>query len=247
MWESSPGRARGRRTVVAVAVGLLAGVSLLSGCSGSSGGEVSGGALTPSTKAKELLIQAKENVADKQSVHIGGLMVTGGAAMDLDVNVIGLGATGSLGANGGKAQVRVVDGQLYLNGDAIFWDALKKGTGDGFSDSWVKLSASSGAPFADLLSLAPVTGAVEKWGPTESAWAQIPGREVDGEKTVGLRNLQSGHGDTVYVSTAKPPMPLQIELAQGGQLNFTRWDGKPKAPVTAPKEPLDATLFKLNG
>jgi hypothetical protein len=246
MSVTSPRRVLRSRTLAAAA-GLFVGLALMSGCSTSSSVDLSGERMVPSSKAREALRQTKATVAGLESVHIKGLMVVSGSAMTVDLSVAARAAGGTLEVNGGKAEVRVLGGRLYLKGDWAFWDALRKGAGEDFADSWIEVSKEFGPQSAGLLGLVPASTVLDKLAPTEASWTEVPGRKLDGTETVGLRRLQSGHGDTVYVAKGKPAYPIGIELAQGGLLTFSQW-GKPvKAPAAPPEPVLDATEVTLRG
>jgi hypothetical protein len=244
-WSSGVVNRRWVLTVAAAA--LVAGTGLASGCSKSEPGPVKGQAMVPAPKFQEALRAAKEAVAGKKSVRIKGLIVADGSAMTIDFGVVGGSGGGSVELDGGKADARVINGSLYLNGDNVFWDALKKGSSNDFADSWVQVSHTSGAQFAALLDLIPAGGMLDTLAPTNSSWTDVEGRTLNGVETVGLRDVQSGHGNTVYVGKAKPGIPVGIELAKGGLLEFTGWGSAVKAPVMPPQPVLDAMDMKLKG
>jgi hypothetical protein len=231
-----------RRALAAGAVGAL-GLAALSGCSKSSSANVAGQRARPSSKARELLMRAKQTVATAKSAMITGMIVAGRASMTVDLGVVDSHAVGTATINGGKAEIRVVNGELYLNGDTTFWEGIQKGSGLGFTDGWVKMVAQCAPACAALLDLVPVGETIQRLAPTQGSWAEAPGRTLNDVETLGVRNIASG-GNTVYISKGDVARPVGVELSTGGLLIFDAW-GKPvKAPSKPPGPILDASVWR---
>jgi hypothetical protein len=243
---SSPRRTGRGRILITAAVAAVVGLVSVPGCSKSPSTNVSGGKMISSSEAHDLLTEAKAGVSKVKSVRVAGLIVAGGSAMTVDLGLAAASAGGTVEVNGAKAEVRVINGQLYLKGGAEFWDALKKGVGAGFGDSWVKASAHTGPQFAALLDLVPATSALDRLAPGNSSWTTVLGRKLDGADTVGVRDTASGHGNTMYISKNKPPKPLGIELSKGGLLSFKSWGAAVKAPAVPAESVLDASDATLD-
>jgi hypothetical protein len=240
-----PRRPRRGRSLPAVAVGLMVGLALMSGCSKSSSTNVTGEKLVASAKAHDLLIQAKAAVEGARSVRVKGTITAGGSIMTVNLGIGASTAVGTVDVNGSPAEARILNGRLYLMGDTVFWDALKQGVGAGFGGSWVQVSAHTGPQFGALLDLVPPPTALDKLAPTNSSWAQVPGRKVNGSDTLGVRDIQVGHGNTLYISKDKPGSPVGIAQASGGFLTFSSW-GKPvETPVSPGEDVLDASEATL--
>jgi hypothetical protein len=240
-------RAVGRPALVAA---LAIGILVATGCSSGSAGPQapsSGPSLTASTKAKSLLADAKIAAARATSVEVTGPLTLGPSTATVDLTLAGTGVAGTVRIGGGQAEVRAVAGQLYVRGDAAFWNALVKGTGKEFAAQWVRVSAATAAEFGALLRFVPVEAWLDALAPSAADRAEVPGQVVNGVSTVGLQGLASAADVTVYVSTGKPAYPLLIRTGGGGAVTLSRWGATVKAPVAPTGSMVDATRVSLRG
>lgn len=259
-----PGTAAG---TVAVGAATAALVLLLAGC-GSGGSSTASGtttspvptptwtlsyapepgaSLTASARAAELLHQAKVAMADTVSVHVQGLLTFDRRTVLLDLNAGESGATGTMRAGDGTAQTVITQHTLYLKGDQDFWRAFEGGDQPVLTGKWARVSEKTSPIFGAVLDVFPVQEWVERIAPVEDKQAELPGKTIDGQATVGVRRLDNGAAETLYLSTGTTVRPVLIVPAQGGALQLSRWDAKipeAKAPV---RDVLDVSRTALGG
>lgn len=242
----------GRRAVArpALTAALAIGILLVAGCSSGSAGRPapsSGLSLTASAKAKTMLADAKVAAGRATSVQVTGPLTLGPSTATVDLTLAGTGVGGTVRIGGGQAEVRAVGGQLYVRGDAAFWDALVKGTGKQFAAQWVRASGTTAAEFGALLRFVPVEAWLDGVAPSAADRAEVPGQVVNGVSTVGLQGLASAADVTVYVSTGKPAYPMLVRTAGGGAVTLSRWGAPVKALVAPTGSMVDATRVSLRG
>jgi hypothetical protein len=140
---------------------------------------------------------------------------------------------------GAQIQFVAVSGQLYLNADAAFWEAIGATATDSsaLGNKWVTASASlasqlqSVAGFSRLATyLASVSGRVSNAGN-----AVTP----DGRQSVKL----NAGGDAVYVSSSGPACPLYLHVgvntASSADIALSNFNAN--VAVTPPPNPVDGT------
>jgi hypothetical protein len=220
------------------------GAASASGASAGAGASGQSGPGKASARAAQLLATAKLAAARAESVRVSGPLRIGSIEVTVDLAVGTSSASGTLRAGTGTAQARVISADLYLQGDAAFWNALVPGIGAQFQDRWVRVSANTAPEFAAVIGLVPVSAALDRLAP-DGARQEIAGEKVNGADTVGLRGL--GHVDTVYVSTAQPGYPLRVKPASGGSLTFAQWGGAASPAAGPTGVVIDATRFTLHG
>lgn len=266
---NGPGRRVPGTTVRVSAVGAATAalVLLLAGC-GSGGSTTSSGAttspvptptwtlsyapepgvsLTASARAAELLHQAKVAMADTLSVHVQGLLTFDRRTVLLDLDAGESGATGTIRAGGGTAQAVITQHTLYLKGDKDFWRAFEGGDEPVLAGKWARVSEKTAPIFGAVLDVFPVQEWVERIAPVEDKQAELPGKTIDGQATVGVRRLDKEAAETLYLSTGTKAYPVLVVPAQGGALKLSRWDAKvpeAKAPVG---DVLDVSRTALGG
>jgi hypothetical protein len=230
------------KVMSAVLVGAAAGALALSGCSGGSAGTK----LVDSPQAHQLLDQTKKSAkaAAVSGVRLDGPMVVGATTLTLSLRMSPTSAIGTILTSTGAADVRMLNGALFVNGDGVFWDTLKPGTSAQYAGTWVKVSAKTAPAFAQVLSLIPLGPALDTLAPSSDPRAEVPGRTINGTQTVGLQSL-STPPNIVFLPKSGSSYPLQLQLAKGGVLTFTEWGTKMPAPPAPDGPVLDLTKRTL--
>jgi hypothetical protein len=256
--HGSHGARPGRRGVPHVRVGLAAALLVavapagLSGCSRGTAAPAAtsqAGSSSParSTAALALLTKARGAALEAGTVRARGTVGAGGRSLSVDLTVGGAGAVGTVRSSGGTAQVRVIGPDLFLLGDAAFWNGLQPGVGPVFAGTWTEVSEQTAPEFGPVLRLVPVTSWFTKVAPSEVGWVEAPGKTVDGVVTKGLRAVDKGVIDTLYVAAGGPGYPVQLTEGPGLALTFGNW-GVAVPAVTPPTgRVLDARRMPLRG
>lgn len=169
---------------------------------------------------------------------------SGQTELDLAVDSDG-NCSGTVGAEGGTAQIIVADGQQFLKGDEAYWIAsLDETRGPTMSnlvgDRWVQLpeSAQSFDSFCNLDSFLgefEVEDAPETKGDLD---------EIDGLSVISLTEEEDGGTTTTWIATDDPHYVVRIENDgdEAGQIDFSDFD----EPVDAEAPPADE-IADLNG
>jgi hypothetical protein len=250
-----------RRRGVSLAAGCLAASAvLLAGCSGhhgkNSGASASAGAPKGQTVAIQLLSRTRISAAKATSVRIRGSMPFAGKRAQVDLLVRSTdGVFGTIAIGSGSASFRVTQGNLYVKGNAAFWNALEPGTGPAFADRWVQASPQTGAEFATLIQLGAIPTALNTLVPPDGTPTASDGKTVAGQRTIAIKRAgtpqtpgtPASESETLYVAKNDPGYPVLIEYPGGASLTFSRWGG-PAPVVTPPPGPvLDVMRTPLHG
>ena len=234
---------------IAVAM-TVAATALTAACSSSAGATTASSAPAVTTApiaqgAAGLLAQSSASVQGAGSVRLRGTLPLGSASISADVRVGATDAIGTVRAGTGQAEVRLVQGRLYVRGDDDFWDAVMSGTGTVLGGRWTEVSATTAAAFHALLTVMPAGRALDRLA-SGGTPIKVTGPVVDGVATIGLKSKGSAP-DTVYVSTRSPYYPLIAEPAAGGKVRFADWTATVLTVKTPPAPVLDATRTVSGG
>ena len=224
---------------------VVAAVALLSGCG--DGGEVetkSDPRSTRSPSAKpldgltppQILAKSKAAALAAGSVHVSG--DSDGVAMDIRASKTGDGrGTMTYGADGGKVDILVRNGQLYVKGDKQFWTKnANKAVAQLLTGKWLKDDKQK-PQFGDLAEILALDKILEEGLQPEGTISRVKGRDVGGQATVGLLDKTAKGGDegTLYIAEADEALPLLVVSAEGEQITFNEW-GDPVKVAAPPKD-----------
>lgn len=203
---------------------LLAG--LLAGCGSSSAPAGNGIA---SKTPDEIVAAAKAAATTAATAHVSGSIVDEGKPISLNMELVaGKGGKGRLTLEGLTIRLIQVDGAVYLNGSAAFYEHVAgPAAAQLLQGKWLKAPA-TGKEFASLASLTDLGKLI---GGTLSAHGQLVHagtRTINGQPAVGVSDATKG--GTLYVASTGTAYPIQIVKAgtNGGAITFDRWN----QPVT---------------
>ena len=240
------------RPVAAVVAALM----VLSGCGGGGDSTAKPKAEQSSTKQSSPPPRPLEGLSPGQileksvaaaraegSVHISG--VAEQVSMDIRTSATGDGQ-GTLSFPGeGKVDVLVRAGQIYLKGDKVFWTkTANKSVAQILSGKWLK-DDKKDPQFGDLAKIISLEDFLKEGLKPEGRMTRVPGRDVDGQATVGLLDTTSDGQQvgTLFVAELDAPLPLLVVSAEGEQVSLSEW-GEP-VEVAAPPQDLVIDIAEL--
>ena len=220
---------------------LLAVAFALAGCGGSSSGNG-----VESKSATQILEAAKTAAAQAKSVHIDGTIRSGGKPVSLDMQLLaGKGGKGKISQEGFTIQLIQVNGAVYINGSASFYDHVGgSAAAQLLQGKWLKAPANSGelASLAELTNLGKLIGTALAGHGT---LAKGTTTTIEGQKAIAIDDTTKG--GTLYVATSGAPYPLEIAKsgAESGKVVLDGWN----QPVTlsAPAGAIDIGKLQKAG
>lgn len=215
--------------------GLLLGALALAGCGSSSAGN----GLASSTPA-ESIARAKAAADSAGSVYISGTLVSKGAPVSLEMELLaGKGGRGRVAQNGLSFELVQVGGIVYIDGSAAFYRHIGgSAAAQILRGRWLKAPADTPefAPIAALTDLGRLIGsALASRGPLTNGGVTT----VHGQKAVAIDDVSQD--ETVYIAATGKPYPLEVvkDGGRGGAVVFDRWNEPIK--LVAPADALDVT------
>lgn len=184
--------------------------------------------------ADEILAKATEAAKGATAVRVSGAM----EELELDISLVkGRGATGSITQDGAKAEIIVVDDEIFLKGDEAFYQSLG---GDAIvrllGDKWLKVPAGGEGfeSFEQITDMDALLGQALK--PEGETLTKGEVTDLDGTPAVPLRTDR--RKGTLYIATEGEPFPLKI-IGDGdrGEITFDGWNEP--AELVAPTDVID--------
>ncbi|WP_040338791.1 hypothetical protein [Candidatus Blastococcus massiliensis] len=214
------------RSLTAPAV-LLSAALLLSACGGDSPLEGKTG-----PEVAELAADALEEAG---AVRMSGTMTEDGQEMEVDLQLQGDDAAGTITVDGTEIELISVDGDVYMKAspDLLASFGLPEDIAAEFEGQWILMPADAAADFEDF----SLKGfADELRNPDGEIKDETRSDELDGDSVV---IVEQEDGSTLTVKDDDPAYPLQITGAGDaeGTVNFTN-HGK-KEDISAPEDVLD--------
>jgi hypothetical protein len=236
-----------RGLTVAVALWLL--IALLSGCGGgSSSSSSSSSSNGVADKSPADILAATKVAADAaKTVHVSGSIVSDGAPITLDMNLLaGKGGRGQLSENGLAFELIQVGRTVYIKGSQAFYKKIG-GTAAAqlLQGKWLKAPASN-SDFASLSQLTDLRQLVDQTLSNQgSSLKKLGTSTVAGQKVVGISD--KARGGTLYIAATGQPYPIQIVKSgsSGGKISFDRWNSS--VTLAAPANAIDVTQLQHAG
>jgi hypothetical protein len=236
IWLGSEGM---RSRFVSSTFAVLAATGAISACGGSS---PSGNGVA--AKAPDAIVSTATSAIDGvSSVHVSGKVVSGGAPISLDLDLVsGKGASGSMSENGLSFKLIGVGQFVYINGSPAFWQHFGgAAAAQLFQGKWLKAPSTTGnfASLASLTNLHQLLGALLS---SHGALTKGATTTINGQKVVAVQDASKG--GTLYVATTGKPYPVQISKTgvQGGQISFDRFNES--VSLAAPAHSIDISQLK---
>jgi len=225
-----------RIAAAASAAILLAVVASACGGSGSSDNGVA------SKSANGIVTSAVTAIDGVKSVHVSGSTTNGGAAINLNLDLVnGKGGRGSMSENGLGFQIVSVGNTVYINGSNSFWSHFGGNAAvQLFHGKWLKAPATGNfGSFADLTNLRRLFSALLS---THGTLGKGSAATINGRKAIGV--IDKTKGGTLYVATTGKAYPLEISKggSGGGKIDFTKFNES--VPLSAPANAIDISQLK---
>lgn len=208
--------------------------SVISACGGSSHNRVSSSSHNGiASKSPEAIVTAAMGAIDSaRSVHVAGSIMSGGAPITLDLDLVsGQGGRGAMSESGLAFQVVVLNRVVYINGSQAFWRhyggvlaALL------LHGNWLKAPASG--QFAPLGLVSNPRELFSTLLSNHGTLARGATTVVNGRNVVTVNDTTKG--GNLYVATMGKPYPVELVKSgpQGGRILFDRFNES--VSLTAP-------------
>lgn len=217
---------------------LVLALGVLTGCGSSSSTNN-----IASKSATEILSESKAVADSASSVHVSGLIKSGGAPVTIDLNLAaGKGARGEISENGVSFKLILVGGTAYISGSAALYRGLGGGAAAQLLDGkWLKASATTG-DFASFDSLANMTQLINTTLAAHGVLAKGATTTVNGQQAIAITNTSKS--GTLYVATTGKPYPVAITKggSESGKVIFDNWNQP--VTITAPSDSVDLSELK---
>ncbi|MET9544686.1 hypothetical protein ABZY36_05110 [Streptomyces sp. NPDC006627] len=222
-------------------VGLSA--ALLTGCGDGGDG---GGSDKPFAKDSADQIAAKAVAATKKadSMRLKGDMRQDGRTVSLDLVVDQeKNCEGTVDSAGAKAELRHMNGTLYVRGDEQYWkNSLKNQPGSDkvmskVVDKWVKMPADD-ASTSGMCDKQGLIASMDEDKSTRKGMKKGDTTTVGGKEAIALKKQASGgETHTMYVATEGEPYILRTTVKGGDEPNEATFSdyGKPVRPKAPSK------------
>jgi len=206
-------------------IAIIGAAALLAACGGD-------GESFADQPAKDIIEATKADMEALSSLRMSGELVTDGEQVEIDMAISTDGdCAGSVGQQGGTAEIISIGGTSYMKPDAAFWELF---AGEGASsivelvgDRWVAVPGDAGefAAFCDLDQLLDELRADDD----QDEDAEVEGtEEIDGKEAVRISSTSDdGEPVTVWVAADSPHVILQMEVTEGdepGTIRFSEFD-----------------------
>lgn len=187
---------------------------------------------------------ARDAMADLRAVHLTGTLTNDGRPLDVDLALADDGGcTGTLGVDGGTAEVRTAEGGAWFRPDATIWDAIADGAGERIAEAvgerWVVLEDDDLRALCDFRSI--MDSLISR--PEDGRRYRSDGtEEVDGARTLRIRSEGVGGTSYGYVREDAPHYLVRTER-RGGEapatMTFSDFDVVPDVTAPDPDEVVD--------
>jgi hypothetical protein len=202
---------------------------LLTACGG--GGPMDG------KTGPEVADAAADALEKAGAVHVAGTMNQDGEEGEIDLQLQGADASGTISFGGSEIEILNVEGQAYIKAPPGFWGSfgLPEEVASQFEGKWVIVPAEAASEFEQF----SLDGFVEELrNPESDVKKDVQEDEVDGDPVVVV---EQGDGSTLTVANDDPAYPLEI-TSKGddeGKLSFSRFGEEEEFEV--PADALDLT------
>jgi hypothetical protein len=242
---------KGWQTAMAAAMAAAALTACSGGDGGGSGSDGDGGGDFAEESARTILDESEKDMKALSSVTVGGGLTTDGQQLTLDMAVSTDGSCeGTIGLQGGKAEIRSTGKQSWMKPDAAFWESFAGESAamvqQVVGDRWVVVPGDA----SDFTELCDLDELLSEMRGGEDAAGEVGGtREVAGQEAVEV-STESDEGDplTVWIAVDDPHRILEMEVTQGeepGTITFSGFDAELDVQAPADDEVID--LDQLSG
>ncbi len=177
--------------------------------------------------AKDIIKASSADMEDLKSVHLKADITSEGSNVTMDLSLdTDRNCVGTIGIEGGSAEVRSVGGESWFRADEAFWQSQAGDQADQIislvGDKWVVDPDDQFSSFCDL------DGLLEDIGDPEGVEdAKTDGTEdVDGEEAVKVVGDDDGSETTAFIAVDEPHYILKVEVTgdDAGEATFSDFD-----------------------
>lgn len=226
-------------------VAAWAGVLVLgwtaAGCGSDSDGGGGGGDASDAfvkQSAEKIIDQTLGDMGELKSLHIEGTVVDDQDEISLDLSIASDGdCAGTVGVQGGTAEIIVVGGEQYMKGDEKFWtaslDAQRGPQIDKLIGDRYVLLPPDATDFSSFCDLDEFLSELER--DEDDTFTKGEEGEVDGEAAIAILSDEEDGKSRAWIATEGKHVLLKIESIEGdeGSFTFSAFD----EPVGAEKPP----------
>jgi hypothetical protein len=209
---------------------------LVGGCGGGGGAQANG---IEKLSADKALAKVKAAAATVTSVHVKGTLSQGTQTLGIDVQLGSGKGAGTLSASGHALEVRLLDGTVYVRGDAATFEAFGAPAAQASlaGGKWLKSPATSGS-FTSFSGFLEIKGLFDSLLSPDGTVKLGKSTTINGTKALTLVDTAST-GGSLYVAETGKALPLRVERggAAGGHIDFTDYGSA--VTVTAPAGAVD--------
>jgi len=235
-----PAPRRRRNVLLAVGGGLLALVVVALLVVGVTGDPGSNGEFNKSSD--EVLRDAAAAYGRATSVHISCTSTLPNETDQYDLYLAPTGGLGSITANGAKADVIVVNGDVYLHGAAFFDKFGGAGTGAALGNRWVRIPAADPTLSAHfkIFTIAGISALLQRTAGAGGSFGKGRSTHEDGVLVLPL----NGSDGALDVALNGTPYPIRFHYTDGdtsGDIHFGDYD-KSFIPPSAPADSITVPM-----
>jgi hypothetical protein len=206
---------------------LLTGALLLSACGGDSPLEGKTG--------EEVAALAADALEEAGAVRISGTMTTDGEEGEVDLQLQGDDAAGTITLGGAEIELISVGGDVFMKADPEFWASfgMPEDAAAQFDGQWVAVPGDAAEDFADF----SLTGIAEELrSPDGEIKDETRKDELDGEDVVVV---EQEDGSSLTVADDDPAYPLEMTGADDSEGTLTFSNHGDEEDISAPDDVLD--------
>jgi hypothetical protein len=196
-----------------------------------------GGGPMDGKSGPEVADAAADALEKAGAVHVAGTIAQDGEEGEIDLQLQGADAIGTLTFGGSEIEFLNVGGTAYMKAPPGFWGSfgLPEEVAAQFEGQWVTVPAEAASQFQQF----SLDGFVEELrNPSSDVKKDVEEDELDGDPVV---IAEQQDGSTLTVTNDEPAYPLEIKNKgdQEGTVTFSRFGEKEK--IEAPGDALDLT------
>jgi hypothetical protein len=196
-----------------------------------------GGGPMDGKSGQEVADAAADALEKAGAVHVAGTIAQEGEEGEIDLQLQGADAIGTLTFGGSEIEFLNVGGTAYMKAPPGFWGSfgLPEEVAAQFEGQWVTVPAEAASQFQQF----SLDGFVEELrNPSSDVKKDVEEDELDGDPVV---IAEQQDGSTLTVANDEPAYPLEIKNKgdQEGTVTFSRFGEEEK--IEAPADALDLT------
>ncbi|MGY1754090.1 hypothetical protein [Blastococcus sp. SYSU D01042] len=205
---------------------LLTGALLLAACGGDSPLEGKTG--------PEVAALAADALEEAGAVHVSGTMTTDGEEGEVDLQLQGDDAAGTITLGGLEIELISVGGDVFMKADPEFWASfgMPEDAAAQLDGEWVAVPGDAAEDFADF----SLSGIADELRSEDEVQEETRTDELDGESVV---IVEQEDGSELVVADDDPAYPLEMRGGGDSEGTLTFSDHGDEQDISAPEDVLD--------